>query len=80
MTAGKIPDLDYAVRDHNQKLNNYLKYGMSVVNAKLPDPLPVITVDRDVHHMNSVSFMEDNGQTYKLVTILCCEDKPISAG
>jgi hypothetical protein len=85
-SKAKIPNLDALSQDHKEKLNNYLKYGISLTDEKMEalregiKPVQfggTVTTfkKRDVHHMSTTSFMEDNGQTYGIVTVLCCEDE-----
>lgn len=88
VTKGKIPNLETTAASHKQKLNNYLKYGVAFDDSRIsglqPNMKPVALggqvapVNREVHHMNTVSTMEDNGQTYGITTILCCEDETLA--
>lgn len=84
-TIGLHPNFSETADKHNQKLQNYLKYGASYDNealAKLsPKLLPAalggerVTVEREVHHMEGGALIDQNGQRYCFWTQLCCEDE-----
>ena len=65
-------------QEHNQKLNNYLKYGYAGTDAQMTDQMrsvtPTSTYKREVKSQSTAAAVVKINW-YTIVTTLCCEDK-----
>lgn len=70
-------DVAIVTREHNEKLNNYLKYGNDVPDSQYVKLNELYRKadhkEPEVEQMNSTMLI--NNFEYILTTILCCEDK-----
>lgn len=67
--------IEDAMRDHEEKLNNYVNYGVALPNSgyeKLANK-PLALVKKEVCHTGFSATVNNN--TWYLVTQLCCEDE-----
>jgi hypothetical protein len=84
-TTGDIPNFAETAQKHNEKLQNYLKYGIVQdgpgIAALGPQYKPEAlggtakTVGREVEHMEAGMILDQNSQRYCFWTTLCCEDE-----
>lgn len=58
---------------HQEKLNNYLKYGEPFTNADIPPMMPLLSYEKEVKHESTSTAMKDH--TFIITTTLCCEDE-----
>ncbi len=62
-----------AAVNHEQKLNNYLKYGWPETNSNLIKDMPALTYKKKVVSQSTATAMKDH--TFIITTTLCCEDE-----
>lgn len=84
-TTGLYPSFEATASKHNQKLQNYLKYGITLDDEAMgplkPELKPValggqrVSVEREVEHMAGGVTVDQNGQRYCFWTTLCCEEE-----
>lgn len=77
VTNAIITNWEVATKEHEEKLNNYVKYGMTLTNAAyekvVPEYRPPV-VKREVENQSSYTIIRAGDPTLVIVTVLCCED------
>lgn len=62
-----------AAVNHEQKLNNYIKYGWPETNNSLIKDIQPLSYKREVVTQSTATAMKDH--TFIITTTLCCEDE-----
>jgi hypothetical protein len=78
ITTRDKPDpngIDRCHRLHEQKLNNYMKYGQPFEDAELPISLPELSekIEKEVESQSTAIGLTDH--LIILTTTLCCENE-----
>lgn len=70
-----------AIREHAEKLNNYIRFGWPATHDDLQkdrsmylEPGYRHPYNIEIHHQTTTSWMR--GHTVNILTVLCCSDEP----
>lgn len=78
VTNAIITNWEAATKEHEEKLNNYVKYGMTLTNAAyekvVPEYRPSV-VKREIKNQSSYTITRAGDSMLILGTVLCCEDE-----